>query len=189
MSSQTTIPMEDVRSELSAEGIARFKQGQIDRVYGHVARSAVISSVLACALAVYLAPTFGVAHARDWLILKILVSVARLAMAFLYKRRRIFVGQPDLAYRAMLVALAIDGLVWGIPGIMAIQVAGEVSSLVVAVLASVALLATHGLASDVKATLSYVLPMLVPVAIAMPFRGDGLGLFAAGGLVLVSTLR
>jgi signal transduction histidine kinase/ActR/RegA family two-component response regulator len=171
--------------QLSAEGLVRFERVQVQGVYAHVARAAIISSVLAVALAIYLTPVFGAVQTHGWVALKIIVSAVRLCLALAYTRTDAFAGKDRLARRLMLAALAVDGAVWGFPGVWSYNAAGESTSLVVACLASVALLATNGLGSDAKATFAYVVPMLLPVAIAMPFRGDSLGLFAAAGIFLV----
>lgn len=170
---------------LGIETAARVQRSQVDSIYEHVARAAVISSVLAIALAVYLTPKFGSAQTHTWLALKLAVSGIRFAMAIAYKRTNAYNEQHGFAHKSMLLALALDGAVWGFAGVWGARAETEVACLIVACLASVALMATHGLGSDVRATVAYVAPMLLPVVLAMPTRGDGLGLFGAAGTALV----
>ena len=82
-------------------------------------------------------------------------------------------------------SFVIDGAVWGLAGIWGAGARSETVALLVACISSVAMLATFALQIQFKATMAYVAPMLCPMALALLARGDTLGLFAAGGTILV----
>jgi signal transduction histidine kinase/CheY-like chemotaxis protein len=161
----------------------KFRATQLDRIFRHSSTAAAISTVFAFILAVYLAPTFGVA-AYVWFALKVVSALPRFILAQAYRLGR---WRPALATLTGFVwsSLFVDGAVWGLAGIWGAGGHSEIVALMVACISSVAMLATFALQIQLKATMAYVAPMLCPMAVALLWRGDALGLFAASGTVLV----
>lgn len=172
-----------VPPSLSAALATKVRTAQIDRIVRHSSTAAVISTVFAFILAVFLAPMFGTA-AYIWFGLKVLSAMPRFFLAQAY---RLGWWQPSLIAltRFVWTSFVIDGGVWGLAGIWAASGHSETVALMVACISSVAMLATFALQIQFKATMAYVVPMLCPMAIALLLRGDALGLFAAGGTLLV----
>jgi signal transduction histidine kinase/AmiR/NasT family two-component response regulator len=166
------------------EGAERkVRTAQLDRILRHSGTAAVISTVFAFILAVYLAPTFGVA-VYVWFGLKVASALPRFIAAQAY---RLGWWQPSLPALSAFVwsSFVVDGAVWGLAGIWGASGHSETVALMVACICSVAMLATFALQIQLKSTMAFVLPTLCPMAIALLWRGDQLGLFAAGGTVLV----
>lgn len=141
-------------------------------------------------LAVYLAPAVGSVAAQVWFGLKVASALPRFVMGQAYKRG---IWRPPVtrATRIVLASLAIDGAVWGLAGIWCASWQSEATAgLLLGCLSSVAMLATFGLQVQLRATGAFVVPIVLPMAIALAFRGDTLGITGAGGalLVLVQTL-
>lgn len=166
------------------EGAERKVQtAQLDRILRHSSTATIVSTVFAFILAVYLAPTFGAA-AYAWFGLKAASALPRFFVAQAY---RLGWWRPALTPLRAFVwsSLFFDGAVWGVAGILGAGGHSETVALIVACISSVAMLATFALQIQLKSTTAYVAPMLCPMAIALLWRGDALGLFAAGGTVLV----
>ncbi|MEO8921581.1 MAG: ATP-binding protein [Caldimonas sp.] len=170
---------------LEGEARQRFRQQQLVSVHRHVIRAAIINSVLAVVLANFLALRFGASTTQSWLAIKLGVSVIRVATGFIYFRSAGFRQREPLARAVTLALLALDGAVWGIGGAWCAFGPSEIASLSCAVLCSVALMATHGFSTMADASMAYVGPMLLPLAVAVAFRGDAIGLFVSLGTVLV----
>ncbi|MCE9657202.1 MAG: response regulator [Burkholderiales bacterium] len=162
----------------------RLLELQVSSIYGHVAKAAFISTLIALALAVYLAPEFGAAQAQAWFLMKAVVSAARFGLSQAYRSERLR-SHTHLAGHLLVGSLVLDGLIWGFAGVWGANARSEVVCLVITCLSSVAMLATFGLQVWQRATAAYVVPMLAPVAIAMAMRGDALGAFFACGMMLV----
>jgi len=172
-------------SELIARSPARFSEIQVTGVLKHVLRAALINTVLAGLLAEFLAPQFGWKTTHLWLGVKVAISVVRvlasLAASFWsWPRYR----QPFVR-KLTLVLLGVDGAVWGIGGAWCAFGPSEIACLTCAVLCSVSLMATHGFNTMASASVSYVTPMLLPLVVAVLFRGDAIGVFVAIGTFLV----
>ncbi len=161
-------------------------RSQLDAIYGHMTKAAFISTLFALALMVYLTPIFGPAIAYSWLAAKAVVAAARFALAQAY-RGDALKKKPMLADKLVVASLALDGAIWGFPGVWGSNGSSEVVCLLVACLSSVAILATFGLQVRQRATAAYVVPMLVPMTMALALRGDALGFFGAIGAILVLT--
>jgi signal transduction histidine kinase/CheY-like chemotaxis protein len=168
---------------LSSRPAEKLRRAQLTGILTHSSTASVISTTFALILAVYLYPVFGVA-AYIWFGLKVAAALPRflLGQAFRYD-----LWTPGLGALGVFVwaSLAIDGLVWGLAGVWGASAHGETVALLVACLASVAMLATFALQVQLGAAVAYVFPMLIPVVAALIFRGDALGFFAAGGMALV----
>ncbi len=170
---------------LSAETSDRLQKRQLDGVQRHVLRAAVINAALAGLLVPFLTPTFGWTATHVWLGAKLTISAVRVLAALAYSRSHWPMGQEKISRRLTLVLLAVDGAVWGVGGAWCAFGPSEIAALTCAVLCSVALMATHGFNTMASASVAYVSSMLVPLAIAVAFRGDALGVFVSLGTTLV----
>jgi len=175
--------------EFSATLRHRLLQTQVASLYGHMAVASVISTIFALVLVVYLAPTFGADVAQAWFACKAGFAAVRFTLAQAFKAEKLR-SRTSLAHTLLIASLIIDGAIWGVAGLGVLRASNEIVYLLIACLASVAMLATFGLQVRQQATAGYVVPMLMPMTIALVWRGDALGLFSAAGtlLVLVQTL-
>ena len=175
------VKLRTTRLDASAE--KQVRTAQLDQILRHSSTAAVISTAFALILAVYLAPTFGLA-AYIWLAIKVVSALPRFLWAQAY---RLGWWRPSLAALTGFVwsSFVLDGAVWGLAGVWSTGGHSETVALMVACTCSVAMLATFALQIQLKATMAFVVPMLCPMAIALLWRGDTLGLFAASGTVLV----
>ncbi len=181
MAIERTSGLATVKLDASAE--KEVRTAQLDRILRHSSTAAAISTVFAFILAAYLAPTFGVA-AYIWFGLKVVSALPRFLCAQAY---RLGWWQPSLATLSGFVwsSFVVDGAVWGLAGMWGAGGHRETVALLVACISSVAMLATFALQIQLKATMAFVIPALCPMAIALLWRGDTFGLFAASGTVLV----
>jgi two-component system, sensor histidine kinase len=156
---------------------------QLDRILRHSGTATIISTAFAFILAVYLAPVFGT-KAYIWFALKVASALPRFVCAQAY---RLGWWKPSVRALSAFIwtSFVVDGAVWGLAGIWGAGAQSDTVALIVACISSVAMLATFALQIQFKATMAYVAPMLCPMALALLARGDTLGLFAAGGTVLV----
>ena len=171
---------------LSEAARLQLLRTQLDAIYVHITKAAFISTTLALALAVYLTPIFGATQAHWWFAMKVTIAALRFGLAQAYRSEALR-SRTQLANSLVVVSLAVDGAIWGLPGVWGVNSRSEVVCLLVACLSSVAMLATFGLQVRQQVTAAYVVPMLLPMAGALAWRGDALGLFGACGTVLVLT--
>ena len=170
--------------EVSAAVRRRVRETQATSLYGHMASASIISTTFALLLAIYLTPTFGAAATYTWFACKAGIATARFVLAQAYRVRGR--GWKLAITQALLIgSLVLDGAAWGVAGLGVLHASHEIVCLLVACLASVAMLATFGLQVWQRATTSFVVPMLVPMTLALAWRGDAFGLFLALGMVLV----
>jgi len=180
-------PLLDARSIRLDEAMRRnLLRTQLDAIYAHVTKAAVISTLFALALMVYLTPIFGATQAHWWFASKAVVAALRFGLAQAYRSESLR-SKTTLANALVVISLVVDGAIWGFPGVWGVNARSEVVCLLVACLCSVAMLATFGLQVRQQATAAYVVPMLLPMAGALAWRGDALGLFGACGTILVLT--
>ena len=168
---------------------ARLLQTQVASLYGHMASASLISTTFALILVIYLTPTFEAAYTHAWFAGKASIALGRFCLAQAFKSEKLR-SRTALAHGLLIASLAIDGAVWGFAGVGVLHASIETLCVLVACLASVAMLATFGLQVRQQATASFIVPLLLPTVAALVWRGDTLGLFAAAGtlLVLVQTL-
>lgn len=174
-----------ISTNLIGEAKSRFQKLQLDGVQKHVIRAAVINSALAGLLVPFLTPTFGWMPTRVWLAVKLTISLVRVLAAVGYSRSNWPMVNHVFSRQLTLVLLALDGAIWGAGGAWCAFGPSEFACLTCAVLCSVALMATHGFNTMASASVAYVTPMLVPLAIAVALRGDALGIFVSMGTTLV----
>ena len=173
-----------------AEVRAGLRRAQTRALLAHTSIASAISTVAALVLALYLAPTVGKEVAYTWLGLKVATALPRFVLGQAWVRG-MCEKHIERLNGVVLSSLAIDGAVWGLAGLWCAGWQSEATaSLLLGCLSSVAMLATFGLQIQKAATAAYVLPIMVPLGIALLARGDVLGLTGAAGalLVLVQTL-
>ncbi len=163
----------------------RLPKNQLDGVQRHVIRAAIINSALAAFLVPFLTPTFGWNPTHAWLAVKLAISAIRVVAALAYSRSYWPMADGHTSRQLTLFLLAVDGAIWGAGGAWCAFGPSEYTCLTCAVLCSVALMATHGFSTMASASVAYVSFMLLPLAIAVAFRGDAIGVFASIGIILV----
>lgn len=126
---------------------------------------------------------YGAAHlAAGWLAVKLAVSIPRALHA-----RRCIRSTPDQARRLAgwtVPLLLVDGLVWGAGGAWLTTGSAQTATVSAAILCCIACVATFGLQVRAAAAAAYIGPMLMPVAIGLLLRGDGVGMVGGAGLIL-----
>ena len=161
----------------------------------HTRIGTLAASGFAVMLAMYLLQQVGqpgvglsVVQVQVWLAAKLLVAGLRIALAAAYARS----GQDSSDWQrwqtAMLALLVADGAVWGLAGW---QLMGEplpVAALGVAALDGVSCVATFGLQVRLAATAAYVVPILLPTALGLMYRSDGVAALAGLGQLLLAGL-
>ena len=169
---------------LSARPSEQVLRAQVTSMAAHTRIASVISTVLALILAIYLHPIFGIA-AYVWFGLKAAVALPRFLIGQAFQSG---LWKPTISVLGafLIASLALDGTVWGLAGVWGVLGHDhQTVALLVACLASVSMLATFALQVQLKASVAFVFPILVPLAIASALRGDQFGLFAASGTILV----
>jgi signal transduction histidine kinase len=155
----------------------------------HTRFGTLAATAFAVLLAQQMHGTVPPAQVMAWLAVKLVVAAARIGLAQAYSRWGERSVRHERWERAMLVLLALDGLVWGVAGWRMASEAVPVASLAAAALAGVSCVATFGLQVRLAATAAYVAPMLVPLAWGLASRGDGIANFAAAGMLLLLALQ
>ncbi len=152
----------------------------------HTRGGTLAATAFAVLLAIYLHGTVPAWQVEAWLVAKVAVALCRIAMAQVYLRRGADSPQWARWHYAMLALLALDGLVWGFAGwrVMGEQV--PVAAVGVAALDGVSCVATFGLQVRLAATAAYTLPILLPTALGLAQRGDGIAAMAAASQLLLA---
>ncbi len=152
----------------------------------HTRGGTLAATVFAVLMASYLHGTVPAWQVEAWLVAKVAVALCRIAMAQVYLRRGADSAQWARWHQAMLALLALDGLVWGLAGwrVMGEQV--PVAAVGVAALDGVSCVATFGLQVRLAATAAYTLPILLPTALGLAQRGDGIAAMAAVSQLLLA---
>ena len=142
---------------------------------------AVVSALVAVALAMSLADAFGPLRAGVWAGLCVLASMLRLAhwQAFRTARHR----DDPVWLRGLTWLCAFNGAVWGLAGVL-MPVDDMVTSAVVgATLAGACAVGTFTLQAHFRPNLATNLPMLLPAGLALLSRQDTYGTFGGMGLM------
>jgi signal transduction histidine kinase/CheY-like chemotaxis protein len=160
---------------------------QLRMVLGHTRLGTLVATAFAVFFALQLRGTALPAWAVDsWLIVKLAVAAGRVAMSLRYERR----GRPSGNFwrHATDAWLLIDGLVWGVAGLIVVFSPVELAALVCAVMACVGCVATFGLQTSKRSTAAYVAPILTLTAMGLMLRGDQLGSVGGPGLLMLLAL-
>ena len=157
---------------------------QLRMLFAHSTVGTAVATVFALFLAAHVSPHVPGNLLLLWVALKVGVTIPRYLLAYLYRVH----GRPGTPpwQRWTVALLAVDGACWGLGGAWMMVMGGnnEIVPVVAASLSCVASVATFGLQVRLAATAAYVVPMIVPTALALLSRGDELGLFAGIGLLL-----
>ena len=167
-------------------------QAQMRRVLLHTRAGTVAASAFALLLALYLIrqPSGSISSGalQGWLVLKLLVAVARIGMGLVCARLAVASTASAGWQHATLALLLLDGAVWGLAGWCLVGQSVPLAALGMAALDGVACVATFGLQVRLAATAAYALPILLPMALGLLLRNDELAYFASAGQVLLALL-
>ncbi len=160
---------------------------QLRMVLLHTRVGTLAATLFALLAAATLSGSVAAATVQAWLAAKVLVALARIALAWLYRQR----GMPGgRSWRRVTYALlAVDGTVWGLAGLRLASEGEPLAALVMAALACITCVATFGLQVRSAATAAYVAPILLLAALGMALRGDQFGVSGAAGLALLLALQ
>ncbi len=173
----------------------RVAQEQLRMVLQHTRVGTLAASGFAAMLALYLLQQagqpgvgFSALAVHLWLAAKLGVAVLRIGLAQAYAHR----GTGPQAWprwqAAMLALLVVDGAIWGLAGWQLMGEALPLAALGVAALDGVSCVATFGLQVRLAATAAYVLPILLPTALGLMWRQDGIAVLAGLGQLLLAGL-
>ena len=185
----------DLGVALTPAHILWVAQEQLRMVLLHTRVGTLAASGFAVMLALYLLQQVGQPgvgftdlQVKGWLAVKLTVAALRIALAHAYSRQDADSQEWPLWQSAMLALLVVDGAVWGAAGW---QMMGEplpLAALAVAALDGVSCVATFGLQVRLAATAAYVLPILLPTALSLMWRHDGIAVLAGLGQLLLAGL-
>ena len=185
----------DLGVALTPTHIRRVAQEQLRMVLLHTRVGTVAASGFAVMLAIYLQQKVGqqgvgftVLHVQAWLAVKLLVAALRMALAHAYSRQDADSQAWPRWQSAMLALLVVDGAVWGAAGWQMMSEPLPLAALAVAALDGVSCVATFGLQVRLAATAAYVLPILLPTAVSLMWRHDGIAVLAGLGQLLLAGL-
>ncbi len=173
----------------------RIAQEQLRMVLQHTRMGTLAASGFAVMLALYLLQQagqpgvgFSALEVQVWLAAKLTVAVFRIALAQAYT----YFGTGSQAWprwqAAMLALLVADGAIWGLAGWRLMGESLPLAALGVAALDGVSCVATFGLQVRLAATAAYVLPILLPTALSLMLRQDGIAVLAGLGQLLLAGL-
>ena len=161
---------------------------QLRMVWAHARIGSLVATAFALVLAMYLRGVAVPANVVDtWLGIKVGVTLARVLQSWHYMR----LGQPGGAgWRNITdLMLAVDGAVWGAAGVWMLAAPIPFASLIGAALVCVSCIATFGLQVSRRSTAAYVLPILLPSALALLLRRDEFGWVGGAGLLMLVGLQ
>ena len=172
---------------LDAERREHVANEQLRMVLEHTRIGTLAATAFALLAALPLHGSVGLGAVKAWLVAKVVVAAARIALAQVHRRR----GSPGGAFwrRTTYAFLAVDGAVWGVAGLRLAAEAEPLAALVTAALACITCVATFGLQVRSVATAAYVAPILGLNALGLAWRGDEFGLFGAAGLAILLVLQ
>lgn len=160
---------------------------QLRMVLVHTRVGTIAATLFALLAAASLSGSVPASTVQAWVAVKVLVALARIGLAQLYRQR----GMPGGRFwrRTTYGFLAVDGAVWGVAGLRLASESEPLTALVMAALACITCVATFGLQVRSAATAAYVAPILLLSALGLALRGDEFGWSGAVGLVLLLVLQ
>lgn len=168
--------------ELDNETKEKVLNDQLSMVWEHAAGSTLVASVFALTMAFLLRGSVDLYQVHIWIALKLVVAAPRVLQAQVFRRRGFPGGK---AWRqGTYWLLALDGAVWGVAGFWLVGADINTASIITASLCCVACVATFGLQVNKRATAFYIVPIVVPMVLAMLVRGDQFGGYGGIGLGL-----
>ncbi len=182
----------EVGLQLTPAHRAHILREQTRMVLLHTRLGTLAATAFALMLAWYLQRKLPPGEAQGlllfWVLAKLLVAGMRIGMAWSWSRVDPGLDQAQNWKWAMLLLLALDGLVWGLGGWAMMGQPVPLAALVVAALDGVSCVATFGLQVRLAATAAYVLPMLLPLAMGLAMRDDDIAHFTALGQLILAGL-
>jgi signal transduction histidine kinase len=159
----------------------QIKAEQLRMLFGQTGGVTILATVFAGLLALYAAYHVPADLVLLWFALKVGTTVPRLIQAYWFKRDHV---RPNVRwYRWAVTLLFLDGFSWGLAGLMLMPNQDQQTiTIIAASLMCVAAAATFTLHANWVANAAYCLPIIVPSAVFLMFRGDAFGWFAAGAL-------
>ena len=161
---------------------------QLKAVLGHTRLGTLVAAAFATFLALQLR-----GRAIDdelifaWLTAKLLVAAIRITITLRHDR----LGRPGGAqWRNRTDAwLAVDGVIWGIAGLLVVSAPFALAALVAAVMACVSSVATFGLQFSKRSTAAYAGPILTLTGAGLFARADEFGTVGGTGMVVLLGLQ
>jgi len=169
------------------EMLRAMRHEQLALVWLHARIGMVVATSFAVLMAWYLRDTVALPLIAGWMAAKLGIVAVRMAQGTLFARRVGPVG-PHW-HLASFALLALDGLIWGLGGAWLMAHSVQLASLVAAILACVTCVATFGLQASVRATVAYVVPILLPALLALLRRDDDVGWVGGIGLAMLLGLQ
>ena len=146
----------------------------------------LLATLFACALAWHMRGTVPDAMLTLWVVLKCVAILPRIAHAYLFGRRR----SDSLNWLAWGIwLLLIDGLVWGLAGVL-LMVPDDPSAMTViaASVSGVAVIGAFAIQADWRACAVFTGSALVPTIGYFLWRGDAFGLYGATSITMFLVL-
>jgi signal transduction histidine kinase len=177
---------------LTDEHRAQVLREQMRMVLLHTRIGTLAATAFALMLALYVQTSLAPGETRSlvilWIVVKLVVAAARMALARVWARHPREPAEDRHWQAGMLALLGLDGLVWGIGGWALMSQPVAMVALVMAALDGVSCVATFGLQVRLAATAAYVLPMLLPMVIGLSLHPDDFSHYAALGQILLAAL-
>lgn len=172
----------------------QMEEEQLRMAWLHARLAIFMAAVFAMILAVALRGKIASPLLMDiWLVARVGTSLFRIGQGWVFIRQA---HHGPGWTRGTLLALAVDGAIWGLAGLYVVLTAPwPLASFFSAVLACIACVATFGLQVSTRFTGSYVLPILAPTALGLFLRGElyghlgGFGMLMLLGLQLATAIR
>ena len=166
--------------------LGAVQREQLRMLFEHMAVGTLLATAFAILLATHLHGSVPAGMLGPWLVAKLVIVLPRIALVVRYRRGRI--ADEGRSMQISNVLLAVDGVVWGVGGLLFTQLPMAQAAVVASSLCCVACVATFGLQVSFRATLAYVAPMIAFTAVGMLLRGNEGGLLSFAGLMLVLLL-
>ncbi len=160
----------------------RAADEQLQMVWTHSTAALLSATTFAVVMVVYFGPAVAPDLVTWWIAGKVAVAALRALQARRYRRKTPGGG---LWRRMTYLMLALDGAVWGVAAFYLMGSPPATASLAIASFVGIACSATFGLQSSRIATAAYIVPIIVPMILAVLLRQDALGAYCAVALSLL----
>ncbi len=168
-------------SHTDADIQQRVRVQQMVMVFEQTRVASVVANVFAVALAIHLHGPVSDTLLFIWLALKAAIAIPRFMHSWKFAHR----SSDTLRWASSgKVLLFLDGLCWGLAGVM-LMPSSDVATMtvVVATLAGVCAVSAFVLHVDWSACVAYITPALLPSVAYMLLRADGFGIY--GGFTIL----
>jgi two-component system, sensor histidine kinase len=173
----------DIGVPINIDAIRKVADEQLRMIWTHMAVATIAATVFAMFFAAKMITPTNHILVKTWIAAKLLVAVPRVVQGQLFRRHARAGGARWRDATDFL--LFLDGFVWGSAGLWVARQDVATAGLGIACLAGVAGAATFGLQARLRATASYVVPVLGLLAAALLARGDEFGAFTGLALFLL----